>query len=73
MKCERCGFSVVLLAHDAAALDHQWPPGHEEQCPCVIDAVCAFCEADRVRRDGFVLLERSGLGLGVASRPGLIH
>lgn len=73
MTCERCKLSAVFIAHDARALDHEWPPGHEERCPCGVELVCAVCEADRINRDGFVLVERPTAMHGVATAGGLVH
>lgn len=58
MKCERCGSSSVFLAHDPRADAHSWSGEAEASCSCVVELVCSSCEADRIGRDGFLLLPR---------------
>lgn len=74
MTCERCGTTSVFWSHDAEAEAHQWEPGHEASCSCGVDPVCAVCEADRIARDGFLLLPRQPFNVrGVASVAAVRH
>jgi hypothetical protein len=59
MRCERCGGSALLLAHDAAAASHVWSEDAGEMaCECQPEPVCSACESARLRDAGFLLLPR---------------
>lgn len=74
MRCERCKGTAVFFAHDAAAEAHAWSEEREDACECGVEVVCAACEADRIRRDGAILLARApGLSRAVASPRQLRH
>lgn len=71
--CGRCNSSAVFLAHDAGRDGHGWQNKCEAECPCGPELICAVCDAERLRSNGFVLLERAPVLRALYNADGLVH
>ena len=67
MLCELCKRGVLLWGHDAEAPQHSWAGKTEADCSCRPEPLCSSCDAARVARDGFVLVERPLASRAVAN------